>query len=228
MDFMKLLKSIEELLYELISWVIFYPLTLWRILRQPLGTLAYAERELQEPEAQQYDDAVSPPIFLLITLGLLHIIGQALMSADTAAMTGILADERNLLAFRAIIFSFFPLIFGLIQLKVGRARVTRSTFRPVFYSQCYATVPFVIGVSLGVSLMGHFNDSMALFWWGFGVLWVGLIWYGIVQSIWLAASSRINIGWAILITIATLICAVPFFFLAGAMVGYAASDGRMI
>ncbi|SFV34632.1 hypothetical protein SAMN05216456_1952 [Devosia crocina] len=31
MDFMKLLKSIEELLYELITWFVFYPLTLWRI-----------------------------------------------------------------------------------------------------------------------------------------------------------------------------------------------------
>ena len=32
MDFMKLLKSLEELLYEVVSWLVFYPLTLWHSL----------------------------------------------------------------------------------------------------------------------------------------------------------------------------------------------------
>lgn len=228
MDFMKLLKSIEELLYELISWVIFYPLTLWRIMRQPLATLSYAERELQEPEGQQYDDGVSPPIFLLITLGLLHIIGQAIMPSKAAVMTGVFADARNLLAFRAIAFSFFPLIFGLIQLKVGRSRVTRSTFRPVFYSQGYATVPFVIAISLGIGIMGNYAESMAYAWWGLALLLVGLLWYGTVQSRWLASSAPIGIVWSVLLVIVTLICAVPFFFLVGAIVGYAASVGQLI
>ena len=30
MDFMRLLKSIEELLYEVATWVLFYPLTVAR------------------------------------------------------------------------------------------------------------------------------------------------------------------------------------------------------
>ena len=61
MDFMKLLKSIEELLYELISWFVFYPLTFWRIVRHPIATLSYAQKELTEKSENQFDDAVSPP-----------------------------------------------------------------------------------------------------------------------------------------------------------------------
>ncbi|WP_052954047.1 hypothetical protein [Devosia soli] len=223
MDFMGILKSIEELLYELVSWVIFYPLTVWRIVRHPLASLAYAERELQEPEERQFDDAISPPILLLITLGLLHLLGRLVETENAAVMTGIMADERNLLAFRAVAFSFFPLLFGLIRLKVAKARITRSTFKPVFYSQCFVTVPFVIAVSLGINLMAEFPDSPVDGWIGVGVLALGLIWFGIVETRWLAQTTSIGKGWSALIVSATLFCAVPFFFLVGALVGYAFS-----
>lgn len=33
MDFMKWLNSLDELLYEVMSWLVFFPLTLWRALR---------------------------------------------------------------------------------------------------------------------------------------------------------------------------------------------------
>ncbi|RYE60878.1 MAG: MFS transporter permease [Hyphomicrobiales bacterium] len=227
MDFMRLLKLIEELLYELVSWVIFYPLTLWRIVRHPMATLAYAERELGEPEEHQFDDAISPPIVLLITLGLLHVLGQAMATESTAVMTGVLADDRNLLAFRAVAFSLFPLLFGLIRLKVAKARITRSTFKPVFYSQCYATVPFVITISMGINLLAEFAESAIDGWIGVGVLCLGFVWYVTVESRWLAATTRTGMGRSVLTVIGTLICAVPFFFLVGAIVGYVFSEGAM-
>lgn len=39
MDLMRLLRSLEEFLYELIGWLVFYPRTFWRILRHP-GAIA--------------------------------------------------------------------------------------------------------------------------------------------------------------------------------------------
>jgi hypothetical protein len=227
MDFMKILKSIEELLYELISWVIFYPLTLWRIVMRPLSMLAYAERELQEEESKQFDDAVSPPILLLISLGVLHALEGVLVPPNAPSASGLLADDRNLLAFRAVLFSFFPFVFGLIQLKARGARITRATFKPVFYSQCYAAVPFVISISLGISILGYHADTG----WGIvagpTILIVGLIWYASTSSRWLAASARMPLLWAALITVAALICALPFFFIIGAIAGYAVSDGAI-
>lgn len=61
MDFMKWLNSLDELLYEVMSWLVFYPLTLWRTLLQPIGMMKYADRQLDLPEAEQYTDALSPP-----------------------------------------------------------------------------------------------------------------------------------------------------------------------
>ena len=43
MDFMRLLQSLEELLYELVSWFVFYPVTLWRTLTRPQQMMRYAD-----------------------------------------------------------------------------------------------------------------------------------------------------------------------------------------
>lgn len=64
MDFMNLLRSAELLLYEVVSWLVFYPLTLLRCIRRPTDMIAYAEQELPRPPEVQFADALSPPIFL--------------------------------------------------------------------------------------------------------------------------------------------------------------------
>ena len=46
MDFIRILRSLEELLYEAMTWIVFYPRTLWRSIRSPIRMLQYAQREL--------------------------------------------------------------------------------------------------------------------------------------------------------------------------------------
>jgi len=43
MDFLKIVRSIEGLLYEVMSWIIFYPTTMWRVIRHPLTMMKYSE-----------------------------------------------------------------------------------------------------------------------------------------------------------------------------------------
>ena len=47
---MKWLNSLDELLFEVMSWLIFFPLTLWRTLAQPLTMMAYADEQFALPE----------------------------------------------------------------------------------------------------------------------------------------------------------------------------------
>ena len=42
MDFLKIIRSLEELLYEVMTWLVFYPRTMWRIVARP--ALAPADR----------------------------------------------------------------------------------------------------------------------------------------------------------------------------------------
>lgn len=219
MDFMKLLKSLEELLYELISWFLFYPLTLWRIVCRPIQMLSYAERQLLEDEDKQFDDSLSPPILLLISLVVLHSLGQALQPDEEHVLSGLLADDWNLLIFRAVSFSLFPLLFGLLQLKLNKARLTRTTFKPVFYSQCYAAVPFVVAVSLGLQAMTN-SESML----GGVVALAGLLWYGTVETLWMARSAKLPTARSVVVVVATLIVAIPLFLLSALVVGVASGS----
>lgn len=59
MELLKILRSFEEFLFEAISWLIFYPLTLWRVLRDPLAAMEYSDREQADAEERRYDDALS-------------------------------------------------------------------------------------------------------------------------------------------------------------------------
>ena len=45
MDFVKILRSFEEFLYEILTWLLFYPRTLWRVLRRPLAMMRYSDGE---------------------------------------------------------------------------------------------------------------------------------------------------------------------------------------
>ncbi|QHL90464.1 hypothetical protein GVO57_05975 [Sphingomonas changnyeongensis] len=82
MDFMKLLKSFEELLYEVMVMLVFYPRTLYLTLRHPQRMMDYADTELGDVLSEQYDDTLSPPLFLMICLALSHVIGRAVARGD--------------------------------------------------------------------------------------------------------------------------------------------------
>lgn len=182
MDFMRLLKSVEEFLYELVTWILFYPLTLWRCIRHPLRMMKYAEQELGDAVEKQFDDALSPPIVLLITLFIAHLLELRFGTSSKAALPSFLWDETNLLFYRAVTFSLFPLILGLLDVHQRGARLTRQLLRPSFYSQSYAAAPFVLSIDLSL-LIGRqaWPGATAL---GTALFLAGIFWYCGTQIAW--------------------------------------------
>lgn len=171
---MNLLRSAEQLLYEVVSWLVFYPLTLWRCLKHPLAMIGYAENELNKPPEAQFQDALSPPIFLFLTLLLMHLI-QTGVFQDSVILSGILGDTRNLLVFRAVAFSLFPILLGLQHVRLAGLRLSRETLRPMFYAQCYVTVPAVLALDVALMLgksSAGWSDAAA-----WAIFLAGLIWY---------------------------------------------------
>lgn len=55
---MKWLNSLDELLFEVVSWLVFFPLTLWRTPVRPMAIMAYADEQLAQPDDEQYAAAV--------------------------------------------------------------------------------------------------------------------------------------------------------------------------
>lgn len=135
---MKLLKSLEELIYEVVTWLVFYPITMWRSVVRPLQMMRYADVELADRQQEQYDDTVSPPLFLLITLLIAQFLSTVIPSIyDPSTAPKALSSESNLLIVRGVIFSVFPLVMAVTMLRRKSIRLTRDTLRPPFFSQCY-------------------------------------------------------------------------------------------
>ncbi|RST30069.1 hypothetical protein HMF7854_03925 [Sphingomonas ginkgonis] len=160
MDFMKWLNSLGELLYEVMSWLIFYPITLWRSVTHPLRMMAYADSELHDRQTEQFTDTLNPPLFLILSLLLTQEIDEALgggvnpIVAKQTGLAALITDSTTLLALRLVLFSLFPLMMSARLLRAQGTSLTRQCLKPPFYAQCYACAPFALVLGIGVSL-GH-------------------------------------------------------------------------
>lgn len=183
MDFMKLLKSLEEVLYELVSWLLFYPITMWRSVLRPLYMMRYADTELADRPEDQYEDTLSPPLFLLITLLLSQgLSGQLPSLFDPNEATRQLGSGSNLLIARGVIFGVYPLSMAVTLLRWKQVRITRHTLRPPFFSQCYVAAPFAFILVLGIDFFSMPQEKGILP--GIIAVAVALVWYAQAQIRW--------------------------------------------
>jgi hypothetical protein len=153
MDFMKLFKSLEELLYEVIVMLVFFPKTLWLTLRFPQRMMDYADTELGDVLSEQYNDTLSPPLFLMLCVALSYMVDRAVPGAlDMSGLPVFLRDSQNLLALRVLVFSLFPLTFSLRLLRGLGQPLDRETLRAPFFAQCFVAAPVAMmaGVAQGL------------------------------------------------------------------------------
>jgi hypothetical protein len=189
MGFFAFLKSLDELLYEIMSWLVFYPVTLWRAVRHPLRMMNYADSELGDAVGQQYTDTLSPPLFLLLTLLIgraveLSLVGEGALVEGTKGLQILIKDDVTLILFRVALFSLFPVAFAVRLIRAQRKALTRDTLRAPFYSQCYAAAPFAMLIGIAGSLIALPAPAGPLAVLGFTV--VALLWYGTLEIRWFA------------------------------------------
>ena len=203
MDFMKMLKSLEELLYELVSWLLFYPVTLWRAITRPSQMMRYADSELSDSEDEQYTDVLNPPLFLMISLVLAHGLELKLFRTTAPQMPALLVDDSNLLIFRAVTFSTLPLLMAWKILRFKTLPLDRRTLKPPFYSQCYVATPFALALSVASTLVRLDNPTITLL--ACVLVAIAALWYGVVETRWLVASLGISHLRAAICVLMTLI-----------------------
>jgi hypothetical protein len=187
MDFMKLLKSLDDFLYEVVGWIIFYPITLIRSILNPVEMLRYSDRELLEPDDEQYTDTFNPPIFLLITLLIAYLLGKVIQ--PQIKLSSLLSKDTDLLLFRGVIFSIFPVLMAVDLLRHQGKRIDRATLRPLFYGQCFIAAPFALVASIAGLLVEFKTVPFVIA--GILVFLVALCWYVAVEVVWF--SSTLNV-----------------------------------
>ncbi len=187
MDFMKIIESLDEALYTVMGWLVFYPMTLWRALVRPLKMMAYADREVSDKPEDQYDDAIRPPLFLFLTLLISHgieaaVIGQNPLLSDRHGLAALVDSDLALLALRMVLFSLFPLMMSVRLLRRQRVRLTHANLRRPFYGQCFTAAPFALLVGIGTLLTSASLPAGRIT--GAIVVIFVLGWYLGVQSFW--------------------------------------------
>lgn len=187
MDFLKILKSFEEFIYEAVTWLVFFPRTLWRVVRHPVRMAAYADRELGDPLNEQFKDGLSPPLFLLLAVLIAHAVEiglHAQMPEERNRLAHmVFGSEQNLLIYRTITFGIWPLIASLYFLGRQGTSIDRETLRRPFYVQCYLAAPFAIVLSTGAALIRHAGTAIPAI--GLAMMAVACAWYVAVQAQWL-------------------------------------------
>jgi hypothetical protein len=187
MDLLKWIKSLDDLLFELMSWLVFWPVTLARTAARPIMMMRYADAQLSRPEDEQYDEALSPPVFLVLTLVVAHLSAMALGQQDELltnqrGVAGLIDDDTSAVAVRIVLFAAFPLIFSVILLAARRRKLNRRSLQLPFYAQCYPAAVFAafLGAAAEIASLG-IGPPVTL---GLVIL-AATLWLTAVETIWL-------------------------------------------
>jgi hypothetical protein len=135
----KILQTIDALLYDVILWFVLIPKTLVKVIIKPTWSDTYVRSELSKDAGERYA-AYMPPITFFILTGILPLwaLGQiTFISADNNIFVKLnkLSLESNILALTLIYISP-PLVYSLVILKWKRQHLNRNSLRPFFHTQC--------------------------------------------------------------------------------------------
>ncbi len=172
-------RTIGEILYEVMTGLLFYPRTLWRVLLWPAEALA-APPVGRDGAAAPPPDLVSPPLFLLLSILLAHALDLFLRGAlgDAAEPSGL-----GPLLFRVVAFSLFPLVMATGTLHRQGSAIDHVTLREPFELQCLCAAPFALSLSVAVILVVSPAAATRLAGVAIGV--AAIAWYLCVQTRWL-------------------------------------------
>lgn len=193
MDFMRILRSLEELVYEVITWFVFYPRTLLRSFAAPLEMLDFSRREMEQPEEQRNQTTISAPLFLILTLVISHLIELAAhVERDPlpgSNLSFLFTSDQNLILLRSIAFAVFPMAFAVEQFRHTGTPLTRDSLRGPFFSECYPAAVFCLIFGIGHTL-GRSSANLDVA--GTVLMVLAVSWYLCVQTLWLKRAGR---GW---------------------------------
>ena len=194
MDFLKILKSFEEFVYEALTWLVLLPRTLWRIVVSPQRMTGYARAQLACDSETRFSAAVSPPLLLILCTLLSHFIDLAVRDpapeAGRALKNVLLASEENLLLYRTIAFGVWSLAGAVYVLLRTRRPVDRETLREPFYEQCYLVAPFAFTLSVSLTLM--LLERPVPLVAGLAINLVATTWFWLAQASWLRRHAGLN------------------------------------
>ena len=195
MDFLKILQSFEDFVYEALIWLILLPRTLLRIVLRPRQMVAYVQAEQTREGDDRYGDAISPPLLLILCVLVSHVFDLALRKQPAQEMgtlaAALLKSEQNLLLYRTMAFGIWSLAGAVWYMCHSRQPIHRVNLRNPFYEQCYLVAPFAMAMSISTTfaLSGGLLSAF-----GVGLALLALLWFFIVEWHWVRERAGLGAG----------------------------------
>lgn len=192
MDFLNATRAIEQFAYELMLWVLFYPLTVIKVIINPGRMMDYVATESLKDEKEAYANAMRPALFLLVSLAIgalfVPLTPQEVAAISSSRMGNAITESlMALLLFRMVIFTFFPITGAVIYDLFTPGSINRDTLRLPFAQQCYIMAPYALVTSPCLILAGR-GDV-----WAVGALVVAILWLLFAEMVFFRR--RAQFGW---------------------------------
>ncbi|MDH4567434.1 hypothetical protein E8E95_12155 [Pseudomonas sp. BN414] len=154
---MRSLQSLEAFFRKVAAWPVSFPRTLWRVLCNPIAISLYTRQQLAQQPDQRFSDMLSPPLMLILSIVLAHLLGFAMADRPSPWISG----EWLTLLVHSLSYGLYALMPAMAMLRVRRVRVSRATLREPFYIQCYLASPLSI-VLIAANLLAGIQVVLAM------------------------------------------------------------------
>ena len=222
-DILSLSKVIEKGVFEILMWILFFPLTLFRMIFRPRTTLANVRQEVAKADLEDGDDdasfesAVRPALFLflavVIAAVLVPLTPEEIAEYEQSDLgRALLGSWISLVAYNTVIFSILPLTGAVLLDLLTPGRMTRRTLRLPFDQQCYIGAPSMFGLMALVSLFSSLSVS--------SVTWCFLIlggWLLVVEYMFFRDNSTMRRRTCVALALTTVVVGLILILIATAM-----------
>ncbi|HKI52715.1 MAG TPA: hypothetical protein VJ987_01220 [Anaerolineales bacterium] len=143
----KILQALEDLIFEVMAWIMLLPKTLMRVIFAPIKAIKYVNSEWEKKPEERFDEFLSP-IFFWIIVAVLPLT-YVFLTEEDFQQSGILAiflESKILLG--AFIASLLLLFYLMWTELINNRPIRKSALKRMFYIQCYITSPAVLIITL--------------------------------------------------------------------------------
>lgn len=162
MDFVGILHSLEDALYEVVMWVVLLPKTLVKVLLYPGWVQPYVTAEWKKDPGKRFEGFVSPMIFWFI-LGILpYAVWNPNLNGRSAQHVSFAEPVQTTFLLNAFLLVIFPTYYAILLQRLNGEPIERSAVKRLFYIQCYVHTPIALfGLPLTLLAWAYLSESLA-------------------------------------------------------------------
>jgi len=143
----KILQVLEDVIFEIMAWLMLLPKTLFHVIFAPAKSIQYVNDEWEKKPDDRFDEFLSP-IFFWILVAVLPLT-YTLLTEKELQQGGILAVFLESKILLGAVVASLPLLIYVTWIELTNNRpIRKSALQKMFYVQCYITSPAILIITL--------------------------------------------------------------------------------